>query len=149
MQTMLRFGQAIAGFACAVVVSGCTNFIPLSAQRTIRGIPSAEAAVVIPTSVIGRLNDVRLDMGPGTCAPLVANETGVFFESNRTVVVRSWIMNPETLPGGVFVPDDPTQACKPFYYRMRMPILVKKTQNPATVILIDKRTGKKTPLRLE
>lgn len=146
---MLRFGQAIAGFAVAVVASGCTNLTPLSAQRTIRGIPSADAVVVIPTSVIGRLNDVRLDMGPGTCTPLVANDTGVFFESDRTVVVRSWIMNPETLPGGVFVPDDPTQACKPFYYRMGMPIPVKKTQDPSTVVLIDKRTGKKTSLKLE
>ena len=149
MQTMLRFGQAIAGLAFVVVVSGCANLLPLSAQRTIRGIPTKEASVVIPTSVIGRLNDVRLDMGPGTCAPLIANDTGVFFESNKMVVVRSWIMNPETLPGGVFVPNDPTQACKPFYYRMRMPIPVKKTQDPATVFLIDKRTGKKTPLRLE
>jgi hypothetical protein len=148
---MLRFSRAIAGLAFAVVVSGCaTSFIPISPQRKIRGIPSTEIAVEIPAAVIGRLQDVRLDMGPGLCAPLVANDKGVFFESNRTVVVRSWIMvNSETLPGGVFVPDDPTQACKPFYYRMGMPILVEKTQNPATVILIDKRTGKKTPLRME
>ena len=151
MQTMLRFGQAIAGFAFAVVVSGCaTNFTPVSAQRTIRGIPSTEASVVISTPVIGRLHDVRLDMGPGTCAPLVGNDTGVFFQSDRTVVVRSWVMTiPETLPGGVFVPDDPTQPCKPFYYRMGMPILVEKAQNPTTVTLIDKRMGKKTPLKLE
>lgn len=150
MQTMLRFGQAIAGFAFAVAVSSCVTFTPLSAQRIIRGIPSTEATVVISTPVIGRMQDVRLDMGPGTCAPLVANEKGVFFQSDRTVVVRSWLMvNPETLPGGVFVPDDPTQTCKPFYYRMGMPILVEKAQNPTTVILIDKRTGKKTPLRLQ
>jgi hypothetical protein len=81
---------------------------------------------------------------------MIGNDTGVFFESNRTVVVRSWIMvNSETLPGGVFVPDDPTQPGKAFYYRRGMPILVEKAQNPTTVILIDKRTGKKTPLRLE
>jgi hypothetical protein len=150
VQTMLRFGRAIAGVAFAVVVSGCVTFTPLSARRTIRGIPSTEAAVSIPASVIGRMHDVRMDMGPGICAPLVGNEKGVFFQSDRTVVVRSWLMvNPETLPGGVFVPDNPTETCKPFYYRMGMPILVEKAQNPITVILIDKRTSKKTPLKLE
>ena len=96
------------------------------------------------------MHDVRMDMGPGTCTPFVANDHGVFFQSDRTVVVRSWLMvNPETLPGGVFVPDDPTQPCKPFYLRMGMPIPVEKTQNPSTVILVDKRTNKKTSLRLE
>ena len=96
------------------------------------------------------MSDVRMDMGPGTCAPFIANEKGVFFQSDRTVVVRSWIMiNPETIPGGVFVPDDPTQPCKPFYFRMETSILVEKAEKPITVILIDKRTNKKTPLRLE
>ncbi len=148
---MLRFGQPIAGLAFATLISGCaTSLTPISAQRTIGGIPLTEAAVVIPTSVIGRMQDVRMDMGPGTCSPFVANGNGVFFQSDRTVVVRSWLMiNPETLPGGVFVPDDLTQPCKPFYFRMGMPILVEKAQNPITVILIDKRTNKKTPLRLE
>jgi len=151
MPTRLRFGQAIAAIAFASLISGCaTSLTPISAQRTIRGIPSTQVAVVIPASVIGRMQDVRMDMGPGTCAPFVANDKGVFFQSDRTVVVRSWLMvNPETLPGGVFVPDDPTQPCKPFYFRMGMPIPVEKTQDPITVVLIDKRTNTKTPLRLK
>ncbi len=151
MQSMLRFDRAIVAFAFAILISGCaTSVTPISAQRTIRGIPSTQVAVVVPAAVIGRMHDVRMDMGPGTCAPFVANDNGVFFQSDRTVVVRSWLMvNPETLPGGVFVPNDSTQPCKLFYLRMGMPIPVEKTQSPLTVILIDKRTNKKTPLRLE
>ena len=151
MQTRLRFCRAVAGFAFALLLPGCaTSLAPISGQRTIRGIPSTEAAVLIPTAVIGRMSDVRMDMGPGSCAPFVANDKGVFFQSDRSVVVRSWlIVNPETLPGGVFVPDDPAQPCKPFYYRMGTPIPVDKAQNPVTVILIDKRTNKKTPLTLQ
>lgn len=118
--------------------------------RSIRGIPADYAAVVVSTPTIGRMQDVRLDMGPGTCKPLVSNDQGVFLMSDRTVVVRSWIMiSGEVLPGGVFVPDDPAKPCKPFYYRQGLPIPVEKTEKPTTVTLIDTRTNKKKSLRME
>src|SRR6187401_1818 len=99
-----KFGPAIVGLVLAGCFSSCaTNPTPISPERMIRGIPATDATIVVSTHVLGRIQDVKLDIGPGVCAAVASDETGVFFESNAKLLLRSLVFQkPIRVFGGVF-----------------------------------------------
>ena len=146
-----RVGQIIASLVVAGCFSSCaTNPMPISPERMIRGIPATDATIVVSTHILGRIQDVKLDIGPSVCAAVASDETGVFFESNVKLLLRSLVFQkPIRVFGGVFVPDDPNLPCKPYYYREGFPIAVSTMDSQTTVVLVDARTNKETALKME
>lgn len=151
MQTVSKtLHRAFYLFPLVAMLSGCTNLKPVSGQRTIRGIPSDRAEVVVSTSAIGRTQDLRLDMAPARCTPVAATGQGVYFQSDKQVFIRSWvILNPRMVPGGVFVPDDITQPCKLYYSFEGHPVRTQKTEDSISAAIIDTATQKRMPLRID
>jgi hypothetical protein len=106
--------------------------------------------VIVPKAVIGRNQDLRLDMQPGTCTPYASNDKGVFYKSDKPVFIRSWVvLVPRTVDGGVFVPNDPLQPCKPFYVYEGTPFPAQKAQEPVKVTLVESSSKKRVTLTLE
>src|SRR5207237_2832088 len=121
------FITAVGGTALV----GCSTLQPVTAGKTIRGLHADQVTVIVPKAVIGRHQDVRLDMQPGTCTPFASDKNGVFFKADKPVFVRSWVLiAPKTVDGGVFVPNDPSKPCKPFYVFEGTPIPMEKAQEP-------------------
>jgi hypothetical protein len=106
--------------------------------------------VVVSAPVVGRQQDVRLDMPATSCQAIAANDKGVFFKADKQVMIRSWVvLVPKLVDGGVFVPNDPAQPCKPFYMYEGTPVPVFKTETPTSVTLVDSSTKKRVTARME
>jgi hypothetical protein len=135
---------------CAFVLSSCAHLGPVTAGKMIRGLRADEVTVIVPKAVIGRNQDLRLDMQPGTCTPYASNDKGVFYKSDKPVFIRSWVvLVPRTVDGGVFVPNDPSQPCKPFYVYEGTPFPAQKAQEPVKVTLVESSSKKRVTLTLE
>lgn len=130
--------------------AGCANLGPVTAGKMVRGLHADQVTVIVPKAVIGRNQDLRLDMQPGTCTPYASNDKGVFFKADKPVFIRSWVViAPKTVDGGVFVPDDPSQSCKPFYVYEGTPVPAQKAQEAVNVTLVESSTKKRVTLKLE
>jgi hypothetical protein len=150
MKTLLRELNWFTVLGCALVVSGCAHLGPVTAGKTIRGLHADQVTVIVPKAVIGRNQDLRLDMQPGTCTPYASNDQGVFYKSDKPVFIRSWVvLVPKTVDGGVFVPNDASKPCKPFYVYEGTPFPAQKAQEPVNVTLVDSATKKRVTAVLE
>ncbi len=149
MQTIFKRLNWSGSILLVFVVSACTTLEPISGEKIIRGIPADRAVVTVPTAVIGRTQDLRLDMAPAKCTPVASDDKGTYFQSDKQVIIRSWVvLNPRMVAGGVFVPNDPNQPCKPYYTYEGQPTRTQKAQNPVNVILVDTRTNRQIPLKI-
>ena len=137
-------------FAVASLLPACSTLQPVSASRNVRGIPANQVGLIVPKPVIGRMQDLRMDMADSLCLPMLADAKGVYFESLKPVTVRSWVViNPIATGGGIYVPDDSTINCKPYYVYDGMPCLVQKAQTPIEASLVDGKTKKKFPVLIQ
>ena len=48
--------------AVIVAATGCSSLQPVAAGRTVRGIPADHASIIVPKAIIGRQQDLRLDL---------------------------------------------------------------------------------------
>jgi hypothetical protein len=151
MLTMRRVVSVVVlGAVTLLLGSGCESLEPVNAQRTLRGLNADKVTVLVPKNVIGRAQDVRLDLPPGKCTPYASNEKGVFFKSDKPLFIRSWVViAPRTVDGGVFVPNDPAEPCKPFYIYEGRPTPVQKAQEAVTVTLVDSSTNQRVSALLQ
>ena len=135
---------------CALVVAGCAHLEPVTAGKMVRGLHADQVTVIVPKGVIGRNQDLRLDMQPGTCTSYASNDQGVFFKADKPVFIRSWVViTPKAVDGGVFVPFDSSKPCKPFYVYEGTPFPAQKAQEPVTVTLVDSSTKKRVTATVE
>jgi hypothetical protein len=149
----VKFTRDIALVAvclCALLFASCSSLQPVSAEKMVRGLHADHVTVIVPKAVIGRHQDLRLDMPAANCTSFASNDKGVFFKADKQVSIRSWVvLIPKFVDGGVFVPDDPALPCKPFYVAEGTPFAVEKTQEPVSVTLVDALTNKRITLRME
>ena len=134
----------------AAVLQSCAHLEPVTAGKKVRGLNADQVSVIVPKAIIGRMQDLRMDLQPGTCTPYASNDKGVFYKSDKPVFVRSWVvLAPKTVDGGIFVPFDAAQPCKPFYVYEGTPAAVQKAQTPVTVTLVDSSSKKRVTAKVE
>ena len=137
-------------FTSAALLQSCAHLEPVTAGKKVRGLNADQVTVIVPKAIVGRMQDVRVDVQPGTCTPYASNEQGVFYKSDKPVFVRSWVvLTPKTVDGGIFVPFDASKPCKPFYVYEGTPAAVRKAQPPVTVTLLDSSSKKRVSARVE
>jgi hypothetical protein len=150
MKLLMGLGNAVLIALVTLLATGCSTLQPVSAQKIIRGLPADHVTVMVPNAVVGRQQDLRLDLPATSCTAMAANDKGVFFKADKPVMIRSWVvLAPKMVDGGVFVPDDPAQPCKPFYVYDGTPLAVQKTDAPSSVALVDSSTKKRVVARME
>ena len=134
----------------AAVLQSCAHLEPVTAGKKVRGLNADQVNVIVPKAIVGRMQDLRMDLQPGTCTPYASNDKGVFYKSDKPVFIRSWVvLTPRTVDGGIFVPFDSAKPCKPFYVYEGTPAPVQKAQEPVAVTLVDSSSKKRVTARVE
>jgi hypothetical protein len=134
----------------AAVLQSCAHLEPVTAGKKVRGLNADQVNVIVPKAIVGRMQDLRMDLQPGTCTPYASNDKGVFYKSDKPAFVRSWVvLTPKTVDGGIFVPFDASKPCKPFYVYEATPAAVQKAQTPVTVTLVDSSSKKRITATVE
>jgi hypothetical protein len=134
----------------AAILPSCAHLEPVTAGKKVRGLNADQVNVIVPKAIIGRMQDLRMDLQAGTCTPYASNDNGVFYKSDKPAFIRSWVvLVPKTVDGGIFVPFDATKPCKPFYVYEGTPAPVQKAQEPVTVTLVDSSSKKRVAARVE
>jgi hypothetical protein len=134
----------------AAILQSCAHLEPVTAGKKVRGLNADQVNVIVPKAIVGRMQDLRMDLQAGTCTPYASNDKGVFYKSDKPVFIRSWVvLVPKTVDGGIFVPFDPAAPCKPFYVYEGSPAPVQKAQEPVTVTLVDSSSKKRITAKVE
>jgi hypothetical protein len=134
----------------AAILPSCAHLEPVTAGKKVRGLNADQVNVIVPKTIIGRMQDLRMDLQAGTCTPYASNDKGVFYKSDKPAFIRSWVvLVPKTVDGGIFVPFDATKPCKPFYVYEGTPAPVQKAQEPVTVTLVDSSSKKRVTATVE
>ena len=150
MKSYRKSGNLLLVIVSATILQSCAHLEPVTAGKKVRGLNADQVSVIVPKAIIGRMQDLRMDLQPGTCTPYASNEKGVFYKSDKPVFVRSWVvLTPKTVDGGIFVPFDAAQPCKPFYVSEGTPFAVQKAQEPVKVTLVDSSTKKRVTATVE
>jgi hypothetical protein len=55
------------------------------------GISAERAQVIVHNNVVGRYQDLRLEIPATTCSSIAKSVEGVFFKSDKQVFFQSWV----------------------------------------------------------
>jgi hypothetical protein len=112
----------------------------------VRGVPASRAVIDLEDSFVGRMQDMRFDLGAGMGLPVYADDSGVYFGLSGVGELNGSLTRAQPVPGGIYIPNSATELAKPWYATSNIPVKMEKMDKPVRITLIDAKTGKRQML---